>query len=106
MDDTLTRLGRRIRELRTTNGLSQGKLAELANVNDKFLGEVERGTNNISVLKLGQIANALGVDMAELIDNAHQADREALLADLTHLAQSASDDDLRTIHRIVRDIVR
>ena len=106
MDEILTRLGTRIRELRTKKGLSQSRLAELAGINDKYLGEVERGTNNISVRKLTQIAEAIGVEVQELFDSAHLADRETLVSDLRGIIDSASDDQLQTIYRVVLDVVR
>lgn len=106
MDDILQRLGARIRDLRTKSGLSQSRLAELAGINDKYLGEVERGTNNISVRKLTLIAQALSMEVHDLLDTAHYASRETLIANLHDLIESASDDELQTIYRVVFDITR
>jgi transcriptional regulator with XRE-family HTH domain len=47
--------------------MSQEKLAEKANLSYKYLGEVERGTVNISLDSLMRIARALRVHLGDLI---------------------------------------
>ncbi|XXJ18875.1 helix-turn-helix domain-containing protein [Desulfovibrio caledoniensis] len=107
MDDILLKLGKRIRELRQKNGLSQSRLAEMAGLNDKYLGEVERGANNISVKNLGQIAVALGVETYELLDGSHEyeVDRKELVQKLHKIIESASDENLCAIYGFASDIV-
>lgn len=60
------RLGERIRALRTGLGLSQKQLCEVAGVSPRFLVMLERGEGNPSVLRLFDLAGALGVDLSEL----------------------------------------
>ena len=47
--------------------MSQERLAEKADLNSKYIGEVERGGMNISVDALARIAQALGVRVRDLI---------------------------------------
>jgi transcriptional regulator with XRE-family HTH domain len=107
MDDILLKLGKRIRELRKKKDLSQSRLAEMAGLNDKYLGEVERGSNNISIKNLGQIATALGVETSELLDGSHEReiDRKELVQKLHKIIESASDEDLCAIYGFASDIV-
>lgn len=107
MDYILLKLGKRIRELRKDKGLSQSQLAELAGLNDKYLGEVERGSNNISIKNLGQIAAALEVETFELLDGSHEyeIDRKELVLKLHKIIESASDEDLCAIYGFASDIV-
>lgn len=107
MDDILLKLGKRIRELRKKKELSQSRLAEMAGLNDKYLGEVERGSNNISVKNLGQIAAALGVETYELLDGAHEyeIDRKVITQKLHAIIEAASDEDLCAIYGFASDIV-
>lgn len=60
-------LGRRIRVLRVGRGWSQEVLAEIAGVHRNYLGQVERGSVNMSVAQLAKIARALGVGVGELM---------------------------------------
>ena len=58
--------GRRVRELRTKLGLSQEALALACDLDRTYVGGVERGERNISLLNIQKIADALGVPAKEL----------------------------------------
>ena len=62
------RFGKRIKEIRKAKGLSQEKLANLAEVDRTYLPEVERGERNISLVVAEKIANALGEKLYKMID--------------------------------------
>ncbi|MCB9881871.1 MAG: helix-turn-helix domain-containing protein [Planctomycetes bacterium] len=59
-DRLLDHLGRRIRTTRETLGITRRELAERSEVSERFLADVERGIGNPSILRLAQIAHALG----------------------------------------------
>jgi transcriptional regulator with XRE-family HTH domain len=65
--DLLKRIGLRIKELRQEKGISQEALAEASGVDRTFVGGIERGERNASILTLCDIAHALGRDFAGLI---------------------------------------
>ncbi len=91
-------LGRRIRALRTQKGLTQQELGEQADLNYKFLGEIERGEQHPSFGILNQIATALGVDLPELFRFEHEIlDRKEIDARITRILKSLPDQDLRQI---------
>ncbi|MDP9263462.1 MAG: helix-turn-helix domain-containing protein [Acidobacteriota bacterium] len=60
-------LGRAIRERRIALGLSQEKLAEKAGLHWTYLGSVERGERNVSLINILRIARALGVTPSDLL---------------------------------------
>jgi len=60
-------LGKRIRTLRTTKGLTQQELGHQADVDYKFIGEIERGNMNPSFKVLVKIAKVLEVDLPEIL---------------------------------------
>jgi transcriptional regulator with XRE-family HTH domain len=61
------RFGKRLREVRTSKGVSQEKLADLAGLHRTYVSSVERGERNISLVNIHGLAQALGVKMAELM---------------------------------------
>jgi transcriptional regulator with XRE-family HTH domain len=63
-------LGYRLRELRLARGLTQAELAEKCDLHRTFIGSVERGERNLSVLNLRRIAGVLRVPLAELFAEA------------------------------------
>jgi transcriptional regulator with XRE-family HTH domain len=58
--------GDRVRELRRQKGLSQESLALACDLDRTYIGGVERGERNISLLNIQKIAKALGVSAREL----------------------------------------
>ena len=63
----LAALGRRLRDLRQRRGLTQKALGERAGVSPRFLVQVEGGEGNLSVLRLAELAEALGVSLTQLV---------------------------------------
>lgn len=51
-------------------GISQEQLALNAEVNRTYMGGVERGEENISLLTLQKLADALKVKLSKLLDGA------------------------------------
>lgn len=56
-------VGKRISEKRRSLGYSQEKLSEICGIDRSFIGKVERGQVNVSLLTLGEIARALKVNV-------------------------------------------
>ena len=64
----LRELGYRIREQRQARDLTQAELAEKCNLHRTFIGSVERGERNLSILNLRLIAGVLRVSVSVLLD--------------------------------------
>ena len=63
----LKKLGRAIQRHRKARRLSQEKLAERAGLHRTYIGGIERGLRNITIMKLHQVAQALDVTLADLV---------------------------------------
>jgi transcriptional regulator with XRE-family HTH domain len=59
-------VGLNIRKLREDKGLSQEKLAALADLHRTYIGQIERGEKNLGLRNLEKIAKALRVNIKEL----------------------------------------
>ena len=66
MSDIVKDVGFNIRRLREERGLTQEKLAALADVHRAYIGQIERGEKNIGLVNLEKIAKALKVDIRDL----------------------------------------
>jgi len=64
---SLIKIGQRIREIRVAKGFSQEKFASEVGLDRTYVGGVERGERNISVLNLLRIAKTLKIEVGELI---------------------------------------
>ncbi|TIH12502.1 helix-turn-helix domain-containing protein [Marinifilum sp. JC120] len=93
VSDLLEKIGSRIRALRTANDLSQQKMAELAEISYKYLGEIERGQVNLSVEILIKISNALHVDPAEIL--AMESTDDSSLSRAKFLLSELSEQDIK-----------
>ena len=60
------KLGLRIRKLRRKRNISQEKLAEISNLHRTYIGAIERGERNVSIVNICRICKALNTDLSEL----------------------------------------
>ena len=51
---------------RKARGLSQRALAQLAGLDRTYVGSVERGERNVSIDNVERLAEALGIELADL----------------------------------------
>ena len=62
-------VGNNIRRLRRDIGWSQEKLADTCGLHRTYIGAVERGERNVSLENIVEIARALGVRPAKLMED-------------------------------------
>ena len=98
-------LGRRLRDIRKTTGLTQEQLGSKADVSYKFVGEIERGQQNPSFDTLVKIADALEVELFELFrfDQA-ETNRKDIETRMTKIIKGISEDDLRQMFFVLRGL--
>lgn len=66
-ETALAQFGRRVRDLRFHKGWSQEELAAKSGRHWTYVGQVERGTRNVTLLTIHEFASALGVEPYELM---------------------------------------
>lgn len=67
--ELLNRFGEKVREERLKKGLSQEELAEKAGVHRTYIGMIERGEKNITLMNIKKVANALDLKIDQLLAN-------------------------------------
>tara|TARA_B100001778_G_C18357640_1_gene524903 strand:+ start:400 stop:612 length:213 start_codon:yes stop_codon:yes gene_type:complete len=65
-DPKLQAFGQRVRELRKNKGWSQEQFADLAGLDRSYMGHIERGEKNITLLKIYQISDVLEMSLSDL----------------------------------------
>jgi transcriptional regulator with XRE-family HTH domain len=63
-------VGRNVRVLRQARGLTQEQLAFEAQIDLTYLGGIERGRRNPSLLVMARLADSLGVKISALLEAA------------------------------------
>ena len=66
-DERMLAFGKRVREVRKSKGISQERLAEMADIDRSYMGNIERGEKNITLKKVYDICDALKVEIRELV---------------------------------------
>ena len=64
----LLKFGQRVRAEREKQVLTQEVLAEKATVHRTYIGMVERGEKNITLINIEKIAKALGLSITQLLE--------------------------------------
>jgi len=65
-EDILKGFGNHLKATRNTKGLSQEKLAHIADLDRTYVSGVERGLRNISLVNICKLAKALDIPPTEL----------------------------------------
>lgn len=69
-DPVLVGIGQAIRELRAEAGLSQEALAHESGVDRSYMGGIERGEHNMTIINLMRISRCLQISVSELLQRA------------------------------------
>jgi transcriptional regulator with XRE-family HTH domain len=67
-DAVLLAFGKRVRDERKKRGYSQESFAEVVGVHRTYIGMIERGEKNITLINILKIANALNMKVKDLFD--------------------------------------
>ena len=66
MENLLARFGTAVRKKRKSLGLSQEEFADLCGLDRTYVGGIERGERNVSLVNIEKIAKGLGILLSYL----------------------------------------
>lgn len=100
--DFLQKVGRRVRDLREQRGIARRRLAAEADVSERYLGQLETGEGNISIMLLRRVAVALKVPIHELLETEpDQTEQRLIRAFLQRIPRHRIPDLLTRLEREV-----
>ncbi|MCG9561129.1 helix-turn-helix domain-containing protein [Vibrio gallaecicus] len=67
MKDIAKHFGRNLKAVRKERGISQDKLALLADIDRSYVGRIERGEVNVTLEKVYQLSEVLDCDLNDLL---------------------------------------
>ena len=79
MNQIVNSFGTTVRQLRESQGWSQEALAERADLNRSYIGELERGQAIPSLLTLKKLSIALGVSLSNLLAHTERIEQTRLV---------------------------
>lgn len=97
----LEAIGSAVRTKRADLGMSQKTLAERCDLHPTYISELERGTRNLSVQALSQIAEALDLSFSQLAVLAEQG-VQAIIEPLVVLLVEDNKSDVRLIQQALQ----
>ena len=101
----LTEFGGRLRQLRKERGLTQEKLAAKAGVHYTYIGVVERGEKNISLVNIGRLAEALEVEVVDLFPKVNKTKGYVLAEEVADYLKTRKPREVKKAGRLVRLIL-
>lgn len=97
--------GKRIKELRKQNNLTQEQLSELLGVFQKQIGNIETGTTFTTMNNLEKLAKILNVEIQDLFSFSQHKEKGELINEINYFISIASDEQIRLIYKIIKDII-
>src|SRR5437667_3971462 len=63
----LEQLGQRVRTMRALRGMSRKVLAKVSGISERYIAQLESGKDNVSIVLLRRVSNAIGAPLEDLI---------------------------------------
>lgn len=98
-------IGRRVRETRLQQNISQLKLAELSGLSVSYISHIETGKKRASLTSLLNISYALGITMDELLNGNQFFNPTEYQTDLDIVMADCSSNEKRLIYELASAIV-
>ena len=95
-------IGERLKKARTERGLTQEKLAEKMDVSIAFLSRIERGSSHISLKRLSQVCDILGIIEGSILNGSSNNSETYLTSEFDELLKNVSSEKQKLIYKIAK----
>ena len=95
-------IGKRIKEIRKSKGLTQAQLAEMSGVEPSNISHIERAATKLSLPTLINIANALDSSLDELVYGNLTKSSHVSVALIDNLLLDCDASELRSIAEVIK----
>lgn len=99
-----TIIGERLKKARTDKNLTQEKLAEKLDVSIAFLSRIERGNSHISLKRLSQVCDILGVTEGYILNGASNTSHNYLTSEFNEVLTNSTPETQKLIYKIAKVI--
>ncbi|UQQ35360.1 helix-turn-helix domain-containing protein [Paenibacillus polymyxa] len=111
MAELRKQIGTRIRAIRNAKGLTQQKLADIASLDYRYIGALERGERNFSIDTLEKVLTALNVSISELMFSeehmtAGEMIRQEAIDEFVALTSRLNEEQIRILRRVSKEVSR
>ena len=93
-------IGRRIRSIRQERNMKQEALADKIDVSVAFMSRIERGSTQVSLKRLIQIAEILNVSPGYLLTGSNIESKDYLKQEFRQLLEKCTPEQQRLIYQI------
>ena len=97
-------IGERLKKARIERKLTQEKLAEKLDVSIAFLSRIERGSSHISLKRLSQICDILGISEGSILNGSSNNSNTYLSSEFNSLLKNLNPEKQKLIYKIAKVI--
>ena len=101
MDNNLKLIGKRIKEIRKKQKLSQEKLAKMTSMNHRSIVRLENAHTLPTLESLDKITKALNIELTSLFKTKHLQNKKELLKGINGIAEKLSEEELKKLYKIL-----
>lgn len=104
MSSLKSKFGKRIKELRKSNGYTQEEVAEKIGIEPTNLSKMENGLHFPQSEKLEKLANLFNINIMDLFDFEHFQEKEVLIKEINNYLNSTSSKNIELIYKFIKSL--
>ena len=98
-------IGERLKKARNNKKITQMQLSNQIGVSIAFLSRIERGSSNISLKRLSELCDILGVSEGEILNGSNNDSNNYLVNDFKDLFDKCTEEQKKLIYEIAKTII-